>query len=60
LYNIYDPSIDYSSAASQLIKEQNQQPKASLFTPNESSIGFNYGITDDSEGGLMNDDSDEW
>lgn len=60
IYNIYDPSIDYSSAGSQLIKEQNQQPKASLFTLNESSIGFNYGITEENEGGLFDDDSEDW
>ena len=56
IYNIYDPSVDYTSAASLLNNEENKEV-VSLFDKPE---GFQINIiNDDEDEGLVIDDDDE-
>jgi len=58
IYNIYDPSVDYTSAASLLNNEKDHQA-TSLFEKNEHNMHvINFSALE--EGGDIIDDDEEW
>ncbi len=58
IYNIYDPSVDYTSAAS-LLNNEKDHKATSLFEKNEHNMHtINLGASE--EGGDIIDDDEEW
>ena len=58
IYNIYDPSVDYTSGASLLNNENHEVP--SLFDRKTRTINYNSSALDVDLGGDVIDDDEEW
>lgn len=57
IFNVLDPSIDYSSAGSLLNNEENKQVASLFDKPNGYQIPI---INDDEEGLVIEDDDEQW